>query len=77
MTVAARVRHVAPEPPRIRADGTIPAVCPICGTIGTTFRPEPGAYIMQRCPRRTCGIYYAIMIWPHWTAVVDVPSPSD
>ena len=72
MTISTAVaRHTAT--PILRANGTIAAECPICHTIGTTFRPEPGTMIWQKCPRRDCGQMYACYVWPHWRQLVQGP----
>jgi hypothetical protein len=68
--------------PTLRADGTIAAICPSCGTVGTTFRPEPGAMVWQRCPRRGCAQMFAVYVWPHWMdlmglAPVDAGAAAD
>ena len=59
--------------PVIHEDGTIYARCPRCGTVGTSFRPEPGAYILQKCPRGECKMNYAVYVWPHWMELVTGP----
>lgn len=63
-----------PKQPRLGPDGCIYALCPRCGTPGTRFTPEPGAYIQQLCPRPDCRLIYHIYVWPHWR---DVKQPTE
>ena len=69
MTITTAVARYTAAPV-LRANGTIAAACPLCGTIGTTFRPEPGAMIWQKCHRRDCGQMFALYVFPHWMEIL-------
>lgn len=59
------------DPLEARPDdrGLVYALCPRCRTPGTKFRPVPGVHIEQKCPRRSCGHFYEVVVWPDLYAI--------